>query len=290
MSDELDLLPGEPEPPEDEPEPEAVTGAGVDGAPGDAFEVVVEDVMFDGDVAAWLVHPGDPGSGPENAALVPPYAGLVLWHWLSTEEPIGTRDEFLGEARELARRGAVCLLPAGRFPWSIRPSGSGADSEEIRAEVARLSRGLDLLQARGDVDADRLGVVGHDFGAMYAILAMASEPRVRAAALIAPTPRWADWFLPFWDIAEFRGNYLQTLEPLDPVTQMAALPPRPVLLQMATRDFYVPVMAGFELRAAAGDAGEGTVRLETYDAEHDMDVGPAWDDRLAFLVETLRLS
>lgn len=289
MPDELDLLPGEVEPPDDEPEPEAATGDGADEAPGDGFEVVVEDIVFGDDVAAWLVHPGEPGAGTENAAVAPPYAGIVMWHWLSTEEPIGTRDEFLGEARELTRRGAVCLLPAGRFPWSIRPSGSAADSQEIRAEVARLSRGLDLLQERGDVDADRLAVVGHDFGAMYATIAMAADPRVRAAALVAPTPRWADWFLLFWDIPEFRSDYLQSLQALDPVTQMAALAPRPVLLQMATRDFYVPVVAGFELRAAAGDAGADSVRLETYDAEHDMDVGPAWEDRLAFLVETLGL-
>ncbi len=245
-------------------------------------EILTEDITYDGDVAAWLVRP----AAMETAAAS---AGLVLWHWLSTEEPIGTRDEFLDEARELARLGAVCLLPAGRFPWSIPPSGSAPDIAQIEAEVARLRKGLDLLAARDDVDATRLAVVGHDFGAMLAVLAMAADPRIGGAALIAPTPRWGDWFLPFWDIAEPRNDYLRALERWDPVTQMEAVPPRPVLLQMATRDFYVPVMAGFELRAAAGDRETTSVRLETYDAEHDMSLRAARDDRLVFLRETLDL-
>jgi dienelactone hydrolase len=250
---------------------------------GAQHEVVVEDIVYDGDVSAWLVRPAGaaPGSG---------HAGIVLWHWLSTEEPIGTRDEFLDEARELARRGAVCLLPAGRFPWSIRPSGSAADIAQIAAEVGRFAEGLGLLRDRPDVDPERLAVVGHDFGAMLAVLAGAADPAVRAAVLVAPTPRWADWFLPFWDIAEQRMAYLAALEPHDPISHMPGLATRPLLIQMAERDFYVPVMAAYELRAAAGDAAEDLVRLKTYDAEHDMGVEAARNDRLAFLQETLGLT
>ena len=242
--------------------------------------VEIEDIEYGGDVAAWLVRPARPTA---------PCAGIVLWHWLSTEEPIGTRDEFLEEARDLAGRGAVCLLPQGRFPWTIAPSGSTADTEQIEAEVARLSRGLDLLAARSDVDSGRLGLVGHDFGAMLAILAAARDDRVRAAVLVAPTPRWADWFLPFWPIDEPRLDYLRAVEPVDPIEHMPALPPRPVLLQMANSDFYVPVMAAYELRAAAGDAGADTVQLRRYEAEHDMDLDEAREDRRSFLSDTLGL-
>ena len=242
--------------------------------------VAVEDIVYGGDVAAWLVRPADATTR---------CAGIVLWHWLSTEEPIGTRDEFVEEARDLAGRGAVCLLPQGRFPWTIPPRGSTADRAQIEAEVARLSRGLDLLAAREDVDDGRLALVGHDFGAMLAVIAATREDRVRAAVLIAPTPRWADWFLPFWPIEEPRLEYLRALEPLDPIEHMSALPPRPVLLQMARRDFYVPVMAAHELRAAAGDAGAAAISLLTYEAEHDMDVEEARADRRSFLGDVLGL-
>jgi dienelactone hydrolase len=248
-----------------------VTGAG---------GIAVEDITYADGVAAWLVRPAERASADSNA-------GILLWHWLSTEEPIGTRDEFLDEARDLADRGAVCLLPAGRFPWTIPPSGAEHDAAEIETEVGRLSRGLDLLAGRDDVDADRLAVVGHDFGAMLATIAAAREERVRAVALVAPTPRWGDWFLPFWSIDEDRIDYLRALRPLDPVEQMAGITPRPVLLQMARRDFYVPVMAGHELRAAAGD--EAQLDLQAYNAEHDLGLAEARADRLAFLVRAVGL-
>ena len=178
----------------------------------------VENITYADGVAAWLVRPND------EAATADPYAGVVLWHWFS-QEPLGDRNEFLDEARELAGRGVVCLLPQGRFPWFEDPTGADHDLAAIEGEVARFSAGLDLLAARPDVDQDRLAVVGHDFGAMLASIVAAREQRVRAAVLIAPTPRWGDWFLPFWAIEEGRGAYLSALEPLDPQAQMASIAP-----------------------------------------------------------------
>ncbi len=244
--------------------------------------VAVEDVTYStssGDVSAWLVRPA---GVPANASL----AGLVMWHWLDTEAPDGNRDEFLDEARELAVRGAVCLLPQGRFPWSIDPSGSQRDGAEVRDEIVRLRDGVDLLVARPEVDPARIGVVGHDFGAMYAVLAAAEDERVAALALIAPTPRWGDWFLPFWAIAEDRIAYLAAMRPLDPIERMGDIGPRPMLLQLAKRDFFIPLMAGFELRRAAG---EGVVELKAYDAEHDLRAPEARADRTAFLANVLGL-
>ena len=238
-------------------------------------EVIVEDVRFAGDAEAWLVRPAaDDG-----------LAGLVQWHWLDTEAPDGNRDEFLGDARELAGRGFVSLLPQGRFPWRIDPSGSEDDERQIEAEVSRLLQGVDLLARLPGVDADRLGFVGHDFGAMLGMVAAAREPRIRALALVAPTPRWGDWFLPFWPIAEDRIDYLRRMRPLDPVEQMPRLAPRPVLLQFGQRDYFVPLMSGRELqRSAASDA---TTELRTYDAGHDLRVDEARVDRLAFLSRIL---
>ena len=247
------------------------------------MDTVTDDIVYAAEgaegVEAWLVRPASPlpGGGP----------GLVMWHWLDTEAPDGNRDEFPDEARELAALGAVCLLPQGRFPWRIEPSGSAADASEVEAEVARFVRGLDLLAARDDVDAERLGVVGHDFGAMLAVLAAADDPRVRCAALVAPTPRWGDWFLPFWQIDEDRIDYLRAMRRLDPVERIAGLGDRPVLIQLARRDFYVPLMAGFELRRAAGGQG---VEVKDYDAGHDMRLADARADRRAFLATALGLA
>jgi dienelactone hydrolase len=241
---------------------------------------VVENITYADGVAAWLVRPN------EANGATPPFAGLVMWHWFS-QEPLGDRNQFLDEARELADRGVVSLLPQGRFPWFEDPTGSAHDIAAIEDEVGRFSAGLDLLAGRADVDDTRLAVVGHDFGAMLASIVAAREARVRSAVLIAPTPRWGDWFLPFWEIEEPRGTYLHALEPLDLHGQMASLAPRPVLLQLAERDYFVPLMAGFELRRASG--GSHALDVRQYDADHQMAVDDARRDRIAFLAEWLEL-
>lgn len=240
----------------------------------------VENITYADGVAAWLVRPND------EMPPADPFAGVVLWHWFS-QQPLGDRNQFLDEARELAGRGLVCLLPQGRFPWFEDPTGSAHDVAAIEGEVARFSAGLDVLADRVDVDPDRLAVVGHDFGAMLASIVAAREDRVRAAVLIAPTPRWGDWFLPFWEIHEDRSRYLRALEPLDPQAQMASIAPRPVLLQLAERDYFVPLMAGFELRRASGESHALDVRQ--YDADHEMGGDDARRDRVAFLAEVLEL-
>jgi pimeloyl-ACP methyl ester carboxylesterase len=237
--------------------------------------VIVEDVSVAGDADAWLVRPEE-GSG---------LAGLVQWHWLDTEAPDGNRDEFLADARELAGQGFVSLLPQGRFPWRIDPIGSAQDARQIEAEVQRLILGIDLLAGLPGVDAGRLGFVGHDFGAMLGMVAAAREPRIRGLALVAPTPRWGDWFLPFWPIAEDRIDYLRQMRPLDPIEQMPLLAPRPVLLQFGQRDYFVPLMAARELQRAA--ASDETTELRSYDAGHDVRIDDARVDRLAFLRRTL---
>jgi len=242
---------------------------------------VVDNITYADGVAAWLVQPD------EAAGAADPFAGVVFWHWFS-QEPLGDRNEFLDEARQLAERGVVSLLPQGRFPWFSDPTGSAHDRDAIEEEVGRLTAGLDLLAARPDVDATRLALVGHDFGAMLASIVTAREQRVGTAVLVAPTPRWGDWFLPFWEIAEPRGAYLQALEPLDPITQMAAIAPRPVLVQLAERDYFVPLMAGFELRRASG--GSHALDVRQYDADHELALDDARQDRLEFLAHQLELA
>ncbi len=248
---------------------------------------VVEDVVYGadtadiGEVEAFLVRPADGGSRAPRSC-----AAILFWHWLDGEAPDGNRTEFRDEAASLANLGVVSLLPQGRFPWTIDPSGAAADTAQIELEVARLVAGLDVLAARPEVDPGRIAVVGHDFGGMYAILATATDPRVRSIVVIAATPRWSDWFLPFWQIDEDRLDYLRAIQSLDPIEQMAAISPRPVLLQFGQRDFYVAPMSAFGLRrAAGGDA----VELKMYDAEHDMRHPDARSDRLAFLSRTLEL-
>jgi dienelactone hydrolase len=246
-------------------------------------DAVVDDLTFDGPdgapVEAYRVRPagapGTPVAGP----------GILAWHWLDTEAPDGDRTQFLDEAAAWARLGVTSLLPQGRFPWVQAPSGAAADVAAIRAEVARLRAGLDLLAADPAVDPGRLAVVGHDVGGMLATLAAAEDDRLRGLVVIAATPRWGDWFLPFWPIADDRIDYLRALRPLDPIERIGAAAPAAILFQFARADFYIAPMSGLELQRAAPEGAESLA----YDADHAMRLPAIRADRLAFLRRVLGL-
>jgi pimeloyl-ACP methyl ester carboxylesterase len=238
--------------------------------------VRVEDVRVADDGEAFLVEPLGGGRGP----------AILFLHWFDTEAPDGDRTQFLAEAEDLARDyGAVSVLPQGRFPWAENPTDAVADAERIRAEVERHRAALDMLAARRDVDASRIALVGHDFGAMHGTLLAANDPRIAAVVLVAATPRWGDWFLPFWPIAGDRHDYLRALAPLDPITHVGELSPRPICFQFARSDFFIASMTGLEFHGAAADPKE----LHAYEADHGMRVVEARADRRAFLAAHIGL-
>jgi hypothetical protein len=251
--------------------------------------------------------PGGDAAGPIEAYLVEPEVldartsrpGLLFAHWFDSEAPNGNRTEYLDEATDWARRHrGAAILPQMTFPWAGDPSGSAADAERIVADVTRLRRCLDLVLARPAVDPARLGVVGHDFGAMHASLLATVDRRPAAYVLVAAVPRWGDWFLPFWPISEDRIEYLRAMRPLDPIEHVGAAAsvrddsgvikpsatgghegPAQILFQFGHHDFYIAPMTGREFARAAGDAAE----LKAYDAEHEMALPEIVADRTAFL-------
>jgi dienelactone hydrolase len=227
-------------------------------------------------IEAYLVEPEAPG--PDHGP------GLLFAHWFEPQAPNGDRSEYLDEAVSWAReRGATSILPQLLFPWHGEPAGSAVDVARIREEVARLQRCLDTLVAQPHVDAARLGVVGHDFGAMHGLLLASEDGRPAAYVFIAGVPRWGDWFLPFWTLPDDRIDYLLALRPLDPIEHLERVAPARLLFQFGDRDWFIAQMTGFEFRRAAGDTAEVT----SYDAGHDMSSPEALADRTTFLAEAL---
>jgi hypothetical protein len=104
--------------------------------------------------------------------------------------------------------------------------------------------------------------------------------------IIAATPRWGDWFLPFWPIPDDRLDYLRALRPLDPIERVAAVHDAAILFQFGRRDFFIAPMTGLEFRAAAPAGAE----LQAYDDEHAMRDPRIRTDRLEFLRRTLALA
>lgn len=207
-------------------------------------------------------------------------AGVVFLHWFD-EAPNANRTQFLDEAGDLAEHGVVSILPQLMFPWASSPESATTDIGRLEAERMALRAAVDHLQSKEGVDSGRIAIVGHDFGAMHGAL-LAAEIDPACVVMIAPTPRWADWFLRFWPIVGDRFDYMRSLDPFDPVivvNQISA----PVLFQFGRHDFYISAMAGTELFGAANEP-----KLMTpYDTDHSMAVPEAKTERMAFLTEHL---
>jgi hypothetical protein len=85
-----------------------------------------------------------------------------------------------------------------------------------------------------------MALVGHDFGAMYSSIVFGADPSLDGMVMMAPTARWSDWFLRYWEIADPAEAYEAAMAPLDPVTWLPEAAGRPMRLQFASEDQYVP--------------------------------------------------
>ena len=97
-------------------------------------------------------------------------AAILYVHWLGEKETTN-RTQFLNEAVALANQGVVSLLIDAMWaqPKWYEKRIPEEDYDNAIAQVMDLRRALDLLIAQPGVDPDRVGFVGHDFGAMYGI-------------------------------------------------------------------------------------------------------------------------
>src|SRR6478736_960910 len=200
--------------------------------------VLVEDLTPPGhERPAYLVRPQDPDAVP----------AAVLWlHWLGDER--SDRSQYLAEAVEMAGLGCVSLLPEGHFPWHVRPEGTLADRRAVGDQLLRVGTALRALVAVAGVDADRVGVVGHDYGAMYTLAGRGFG--ARAVVAITPDVRWEDWFLTYWRHAGPSAGYAASFDDVDPLRGAAACQDR-LLLQWAQHDEYVRPEVARSYAAAA---------------------------------------
>ncbi|GGR94602.1 hypothetical protein GCM10010169_43970 [Micromonospora fulviviridis] len=264
----------------------AVAGAGGAHAeapadPDRAAATVVRDIEIpvagQPAVRAWLVRPQRAGGG---------LAGVLDLHWFEPGRANQDRSEFLAEATALAGRGVVSVLPQLTFPWAGDPVGDARDRATVTAQLDAVQAAYRRLLAEPGVDRKRTAVVGHDYGAMYAVDLTAREPGLRTAVLLAPDATWANWFDLYWLQlpAGERAAYRAVFAGLDPVDLVGRLGAG-AYLQFAGADRFV----GTETRAAfAAAAPQAKVSLYP-DEEHDLGAARTRDDRLAWLAGRLGL-
>jgi dienelactone hydrolase len=230
-----------------------------------------------GRTLAYLVKPD--GSGP--------FAGVIYLHWLGINN--SNRGQYLDEAKVLAKRGAVCLLLQGYFPWMAVPRGTADDRQLIIGQIIELRRAIDFLLSQPGVDAKRLGYVGHDYGAVYGGALSGVDHRLKTYVLISGTPSFADWSAIFGGLDSLkRENYLPLVQDLDPGPSVAYAAPASIFFQFAKTDVLVRDTA-----QSFFDAASEPKKMEWYDVTgdpHEMISEAVRQARLTYLTEQLNLN
>lgn len=200
--------------------------------------------------------------------------------------------EQLPDAMLMAQAGAVSLLINPITPeWGMSPE---TWREPMAQAVVSIRRGIDLLLQRGDIDPQRLGFVGHSYGAMIGADAAATDRRFRAVVFEVGLPgmsvhiRTAQIAFAA-DLRKRLGPQLDSalslIEPVDAIHYVGNLAPTALLFQSAHLDPGVPDSQAQAFFEAASEPKA----LKWYDTAHEVLDIAAISDRARFLVLQLRL-
>ena len=233
-----------------------------------------------GDVPATVIAPAvAPRRGP----------AVVFVHW-----GLGDRHGWIDEARLLARHGVVSLLIDAPF---LRARDGAPVPEQEANDIAQcvvdVRRGIDLLQARADVDGQRVGYVGLSFGAHIGAILSSVEPRVRALVLMGGLASNSEEMTksaaaPDAVPPEQRADHeraVAAMAELDAEKWVARPRASAVFLQFATHDEYISRAQADRYSMAAGRASV----TKWYEGGHEF-VAPSRDDRIQWLAGHLGFS
>ena len=169
-------------------------------------------------------------------------AAILYVHWYEPGSHDSNRSQFVEEAKDLARHGAISLLVETMWsdPDFFLKRTQADDIQNSIEEVINIRRAMDLLLAQDHVDARRFAFVGHDFGGMYGVLAGSFDQRPAHYVVMAATPRFPDWYLYSPKLeGEAREAFIRQFSAFDPITHVSNLSPAPILFQFGTDDPHV---------------------------------------------------
>jgi dienelactone hydrolase len=256
---------------------------------------IVIELSYDsprgGRVPASLVLPAGHG----------PFAGILFGHWMMPRSLFRNRKEFLDEALLLAHSGAASLLtdaPLVRPGFIQEKEGLRAEiqnAEASRQQVIDFRRGVDLLTARGDIDAARLAYVGHSYNAHTGGILSAIERRIGSFVLMAGVFADEEYIFDSArpEITKFRErngdkalrDFFRQYAFDDPIHFIGHSAPASIFLQFGQDDEGIPEKLArhyFELFAEPK-------KISFYKAGHALNA-EARRDRIQWLAEKLKLS
>jgi hypothetical protein len=201
-----------------------------------------------------------------------------------------SRNQFATEVTRLADLGIASIIyelnlsryTGGRSGVDYQDPVYAAETFEllVRQDVINARVALDILERRGDVDMDRIGFVGVDYGAMIGGVLGAVDDRIDAFVLATSFAEASRYFAQELVPPESVEGFAERLAPYDPVRTVGHLNGK-VLLQNARRDRLIEAEE-YEQLIDAADGAE----VRWYESDHDL-VFEAHEDRARWLSEEL---
>jgi dienelactone hydrolase len=237
---------------------------------------IVTDLSYAAHDKQWAPNLG----GRTVAYLVRPaqkqgsFAGVVFLHWLGSG-----RREFLDEAVALAKRGVVSLLINGQVPYMEAFHWDARDVALVAGQVIEMRRAIDFLVAQPGVDPQRIGVVGHAYGAMYTALLSGVDARPKTFVIVAGYLAWEDLAAAFGANAD---DYRLVMAPIEPVDFVGKAGSASILFQFG--EYLSP-----EDTSRFSDAVAGPKKILWYPTGENMNSEQVLPDRTDWLAGKLGL-
>ena len=180
---------------------------------------------------------------------------------MGKQEPVGMGIKNLAYAAELAERGMVTLAPdyPGFGDYKIDVYAKGYASATMKG-IWNHRRAVDVLQSLPEVDAERIGAIGHSLGGHNSLFVAAFEPRIKAVVTSCGFNAFPKYFkgnLNGWShkgymprIATEYGKDPKRM-PFDFTEILGAIAPRPVFINAPKRDSNFEVTGVEDCVAAA---------------------------------------
>lgn len=231
---------------------------------------VVEETRVGALVRRRITYQSDPDDRVPAYLLLPAdaagkkYPAVLCLHQTTAvgkDEPAGVRgDPELRYALDLAERGYVAVVPdypslgEHRFDFAARPAYVSGSMKAVWDNI----RALDVLETLPEVDAGRIGVIGHSLGGHNGLFTAVFEPRLKVVVSSCGFTTLRKDDVPSWSgprymprIRKEFGNDAARV-PFDFQEVVAALAPRPFLACAAEGDDDFDVAGVRAVLRAAG--------------------------------------
>lgn len=234
-------------------QPVATTVVQHDDEPEFTREVVRVQWRMADPIDLWITLPKVPQIVQKTPVI------LYLYNYTDTNQRF--RDNGWAKRATAGGFAAVGFVPAlTQERFANRPMKEwfvGNLQEALGSTVHDVQLILNYLATRGDLDMDRVGMIGHGCGGSIAILAAHAEPRIKAIDVLDPWGDWPDWLASSPVVPEverpkyLKPDFLKSVVGLDPVDYLPNLKTVSVRLQQTLTDPLTPKVARDRMASAA---------------------------------------